>query len=422
MKNDKTISDSLNLNRNIFFFFFFFIFLIPFSTATVLKLNTANDSADIYLDSIGTRGSVMKWDIRSVPSGATIHNATLCLYINASQGGADSDVEVSRVNNQTWKEGDSISGWSRLNTATYSLSSLTASTWTCFEITIPFNASYDAGDDNFTLYFDDPDDIGDAFGGTPTDNDQIYMGDVGGTLLTFEDRENTGTSGNTPYLNVTYTSTASDTTPPNISITSPANDTNFIVSEVEINYTISSDSIDCWWTQNAGASNTSLTCGNNITTTFSDGLTTIVVYANDSADNINNSYVAFTVDTQFPIFYNYGDNNATIKNELALFNVLINSTNGTTGLEINSINYTAINTTSNIFNVSINFTSTGVHSYYWWSYGNGTNNNYNISISKDFTILAPPTTCTSISDTSLVKKLDEGNYPYIRLCYRLEFI
>jgi len=91
-------------------------------------------------------------------------------------------------------------------------------------------------------------------------------------------------------------------------------------------------------------------------------------------------------DDEYPIFYDYWDDNATlINNGIAHFNVSINSTNGTVFLEINGTNYTASNTTAIAFNVSV-LMSNGTFPYYWGSWGNGTDHNYNISNLKYYTV------------------------------------
>jgi len=83
----------------------------------------------------------------------------------------------------------------------------------------------------------------------------------------------------------------------------------------------------------------------------------------------------------------YYDNNATLNDRgIALFNATINMTNGTVFLEIDGNNYTASNLTDSVYNVSVNLTSSGTFSYYWGSWGNGTNNNYNTSEIKYYTV------------------------------------
>ncbi len=107
-------------------------------------------------------------------------------------------------------------------------------------------------------------------------------------------------------------------------------------------------------------------------------------------DNINVSITA--ADDDVPIFSNYKDNNASLEDEgTAWFNVTVESTNGTVLLEIDDgggskNNYTAINLTANVYNVSVSMTSGGTYDYVWHSWGNGSQHNYNISNTQYYTV------------------------------------
>lgn len=92
-------------------------------------------------------------------------------------------------------------------------------------------------------------------------------------------------------------------------------------------------------------------------------------------------------DTTYPIFSIYQDNNASLINSgTGLFNVTIENTNGTVILEINNINLTATHLIANIYNVSYDFLSNGTFSYRWHSWGNGTNENYNVSETRYYLV------------------------------------
>ncbi len=97
-----------------------------------------------------------------------------------------------------------------------------------------------------------------------------------------------------------------------------------------------------------------------------------------------------TGDITHPIFSNYVSNpvNNTAYSFGAnyYFNVTITQTNGTAGLDFNSINYTSFNSTGTIFNSTISDLPSGTHSYFWWAYGNGTNELYNTSELRYYTI------------------------------------
>jgi len=112
-------------------------------------------------------------------------------------------------------------------------------------------------------------------------------------------------------------------------------------------------------------------------------------------------------DTIYPIFSNYKDNSASLVDSgIGLFNVTINNTNGTVLLEINNTNITATNLTSNVYNASYNFTSSGVYVYRWHSWGNGTNNNYNKS--GDLNYIVNATIDVSPPIITLISPLDSA--------------
>lgn len=101
-------------------------------------------------------------------------------------------------------------------------------------------------------------------------------------------------------------------------------------------------------------------------------------------------------DIEYPIFYNYWDNNATLTSSgLGKFNITVNNTNGTVILNINGQTILATNLTNNIYNASYNFSSSGIYIYNWTAYGNGTSHNINISQNRYYTVNSSP-----VSDTS----------------------
>ena len=126
-------------------------------------------------------------------------------------------------------------------------------------------------------------------------------------------------------------------------------------------------------------------------------------YFNDSAGNNNQSDVwgvTLTADdVEYPIFSNYWDNNATLVGSgTALFNVTVTSTNGTVWLEINGVNYTATNVTASVYNTSVSLIN-DTYTYYWHSWGNGTNNYYNTSGARSYTVLSNESSLTIWDDS-----------------------
>lgn len=109
----------------------------------------------------------------------------------------------------------------------------------------------------------------------------------------------------TVYINDTLGHEASssvsfsqDTLPPSINVTIPLNNTNTTNLNTNINFTYTEAFPDsCWWTEDGGATNNSLTnCDTNITgKTWSITNHTITVYINDTSGNQNSSSVDFTI-------------------------------------------------------------------------------------------------------------------------------
>ncbi|MBU4117112.1 MAG: hypothetical protein KKG94_05150, partial [Nanoarchaeota archaeon] len=95
-----------------------------------------------------------------------------------------------------------------------------------------------------------------------------------------------------------------DNTYPVPSIAVPANATNTTDTGLDVNYTYTeTNPYNCWWSNDTGVSNYSLTsCGNNITNvTWREGVTTVFVYMNDTAGNVNSTQVTFTIDVTYPL-------------------------------------------------------------------------------------------------------------------------
>ncbi|MBI5804067.1 Ig-like domain repeat protein, partial [Candidatus Pacearchaeota archaeon] len=98
-------------------------------------------------------------------------------------------------------------------------------------------------------------------------------------------------------------------------------------------------------------------------------------------------------DDEYPLFSNFAanpaNNSAYSSGTDYQFNATILSTNGTVGIEFNGVNYTAWNSTASsprVFNFTFTDLAGGTYTYYWWAYGNGTDKNYNLSSTKDYTI------------------------------------
>ena len=100
-------------------------------------------------------------------------------------------------------------------------------------------------------------------------------------------------TGNENYNAVTF---FKDTINPQVSITYPVTNTNYTNYITQLNYTVSGAD-NCWYSLNAGATNTSVSCGTNITIASpTEGSFTYKVYVNDTAGNFNSSTVNFNVN------------------------------------------------------------------------------------------------------------------------------
>ncbi|MEK6875599.1 MAG: hypothetical protein AABX30_02855 [Nanoarchaeota archaeon] len=124
------------------------------------------------------------------------------------------------------------------------------------------------------------------------------------------------------------------------------------------------------------------------------------VMAYDVSNSLSTLWVDYivlntSVDTSYPIFSNYWDDNATLTGSgTANFNVTLLNTNESVFLEINNQNLTARNITANgVYNVSASLTS-GNYTYRWHSWGNDSLKLYNKSIDTVYTVNSSASTCT----------------------------
>lgn len=87
---------------------------------------------------------------------------------------------------------------------------------------------------------------------------------------------------------------------PSVNITYPLDGETYTSHRTELNYTVSDNFglSACWYSLNSGATNVSITCGNNASgITSSEGSNTWIVYANDTSGNENSSSVTFSVSS-----------------------------------------------------------------------------------------------------------------------------
>lgn len=182
-------------------------------------------------------------------------------------------------------------------------------------------------------------------------------------------------------ININYTSF------PLVNITYPRNSSNFSNSNVIINYTIKSSNIfNCWYTNSSGKFNTSLTCGNNITSiNWSEGGNNITIYSNNSDGKVNSSSIKFTLDTTSPSIQIFEPQNISYK-DLYQYNYSLNTTISDSGVGIETtwwtINNGLTNTTftGNTTIIGLSAGSNKLQVYANDSLGNKNNNNITFSL------------------------------------------
>ncbi|MFA5856930.1 MAG: DNRLRE domain-containing protein [Candidatus Pacearchaeota archaeon] len=145
----------------------------------------------------------------------------------------------------------------------------------------------------------------------------ILTGFTQGYNLLYRVFFNTNSSDNIIYLldmNISWKA------PPSVRIVYPLN-TTYSSLVNSMNYTISGSSTpldSCWYSLNMGETNTSITCGVNITGLISiEGNNTWFVYANDSEGSVGSASVTFGIDSAAPLitFINQTDIEDIIVND-----------------------------------------------------------------------------------------------------------
>jgi len=300
-----TLGDTLHLGEN----------------STTITLNTTSNSIleDVYINSADPSGTgidgseiymkllksdtennsaLIKFNISILPAGAIIESSTFSLYLDYN--GLDSESEgfngTLHYINPTygdWKE-ESTTWNNRPNSTQYNAS---RDSWVFF--------NKPTGGLTGRMYWDAKSIINQAKG---TDTVSFYLigqdqlGSPSGTDdVQFSTKEETTVS-QRPTLNITYTEGA-DATPPTVNIVYPSNNTYYKYNITGVNYT-ATDNVNvsaCWWTQNGGATNTTLTNCTNVTDiNFTKGIHNITIYSNDTSNNIGSKSVTFWVDIDAP--------------------------------------------------------------------------------------------------------------------------
>jgi len=203
------------------------------------------------------------------------------------------------------------------------------------------------------------------------------------------------TVGNINSSSVTFTI---DSIFPSISITYPQNNSNLSSKTLDINYTyVELNPDSCWWSNDSGTSNNSLaSCGVNITgQTWDEGSNTIILWINDTLNNINSTSVTLVVDTILPdvsIAFPINTTNTTNTN------LNVNYTASDTNLDscwYSNDTFSSNTTLVNCANITTITWSEGSHTVIIWA--NDTVNNQNSS-SVTFRIdTTPPVTTATMT-------------------------
>jgi 3-dehydroquinate dehydratase len=197
-------------------------------------------------------------------------------------------------------------------------------------------------------------------------------------------------AGNFNTSSVTF---SKDTINPQITINIPSSNNSKFNYMTNVNYTYNDTNTGaCRWTQNSGVTNTSLTnCQTNITgQTWQQGLTTVIIYSNDTYGNINSSIISFNTDTINPQinFTSPTPQNGTIQNQnWAFINITSNEDLNTAILEWNNVNETMTGSGTSWYKNKTNLAS-GTYTYK--VYGNDTAGNLNSTEKRTLIINGAP--------------------------------
>jgi len=139
---------------------------------------------------------------------------------------------------------------------------------------------------------------------------------------------------------------------PTLTVVFPTN-VNYTSTSLGLNYTITGAADTCWYSVNAGTTNTTITCGNNVTgLTAAQGDNTWRVYGNDSGGLVGTSSMAFYVDSVVPAIAYAGTDVETSGSAFARSNIRINITATDASIGLKNITVSLYNATALIYNAT----------------------------------------------------------------------
>ncbi len=187
-------------------------------------------------------------------------------------------------------------------------------------------------------------------------------------------------------FNVSVEYLPTDNVPPNISIAYPSN-TTYTSTVTAFNYTVYDTNVQtCWYSTNAGVTNTTVVCGTNVTgLTSSQGSNTWRVYANDSFGNSGSSSITFALDDSAPAFLDYQESptngSSYSSGEFYEFTVdVFDNSLDQVYFEWEGTNYSSYE----MYAFNRTDVAAGAYSYRWWA--NDTNGNLNSSGLRYYTV------------------------------------
>ncbi len=225
----------------------------------------------------------------------------------------------------------------------------------------------------------------------------------------YDGNENYTSAYETWWVNVSE----ADVTPPQISIIHPQN-ISYDSVQTQLNYTASDNFglnyCECWYSLNEGETNTTITCGQNITGLNSgQGSSTWTIWANDTKGNENSSSVTFFVDSIAPTIQ-FVDFTETSGTSLGRNYIQINVTASDDNLDTitirlyNSTNLLQTNTSTSPF--PINYIGLSAGTYYFNATANDTLNNQDSTETKNVTLILPSLTIIKPKNETYMTKED----------------
>ncbi len=303
------------------------------STTITIDDTSTGILADVFLvDSSNSIGVQIKFNITSIPDSVTIDSANMYIYLISKHAALDNDMRIWRITDQTWTESSNaatFNGQSKTNQTDTTYSD-TASTWSNINVTDMVDTDYGLDNSYSSLRFEDIDVLLSTLVSVSDDNNLI-IGAIGYGAV-FEDRENSGSSGKTLYLNVTYSEGApADTTKPTYSndghnTTTAGDNVLFYIQyndntalETDGQYIFSTNNTGTW-TNESAVNFTATPNWANVSKTLNStaGLTiSYRWYADDNAGNINDTgiFTLTTTDTDPPevdAYYQWNSTNDTV--------------------------------------------------------------------------------------------------------------